>query len=76
MFSLRAETMLLPDPTVGTCPVCGSMEVSLYREGRDHELSQMALGPSRRDLSPGLSGRSDVAPREDRDRETSHRDGQ
>jgi hypothetical protein len=49
VFSLRAETTLLPDATVGICPVCGSMEVSLFREGRDHELSQMALGPSRRD---------------------------
>jgi hypothetical protein len=76
VFSLRAETTLLSDATVETCPVCRGMEVSLYREGRDHELSQMALGPSRRDLSPGLSGRSDVAPREDRDREASHRDGQ
>jgi SAM-dependent methyltransferase len=51
--SVRAEAVLLPDKVSGTCPVCGSADVTVYREGTDRELSQMALGPSRRDISGG-----------------------
>ena len=35
------------------CPVCGSADVAVYREGTDRELSHTALGPSRRDISAG-----------------------
>ena len=41
------------DAIVTPCPVCGGTDVTVYREGGDHELGERALGPSRRDISAG-----------------------
>lgn len=35
------------------CPLCGSTDVTLCREGQDHELRPAGLGPSRTEVSPG-----------------------
>ena len=47
MFSPGAEGVLPSDAVAGTCPVCGSIEASVYREGTDLELSHYNLGGGR-----------------------------